>query len=134
MRAGARGSEPTENEPGTGPAPPVSPALSADENQKEDENQPVALIRLKPVAAELTDRDPLPTDFMAADEQGSPELEVLVIFRRKIGGLRKLPRQQRAQELRAALEWLWSTMAALREKRSYARHRRHIVRQFPAPE
>lgn len=129
MRAGTSDSGPTENDRGTGPAPPVSPVLSANENQKENENQPFAPIRLKLSGTELTGGDRLPVELMSTEEEGSPELEVLLIFRRKIAGLRKLPRQQRAQEIRAALEWLWSSIAALREKRAYARHRQHMLRQ-----
>jgi uncharacterized protein with von Willebrand factor type A (vWA) domain len=133
MRAGTSDSGPTENDQGTGPAPSVSPALSANENQKEDEKQPLMPIRLNPAEAELTGGDRLPVELMSAEE-GSPELEILLIFRRKIAGLRKLTRQQRTQEIRAALEWLWSTMAALREKRLYQRHARQASRRFRRPD
>jgi len=83
-------------------------------------------IHFKPVAAELTGRDLLPAELMSVEEEGCPEFEIMKIFRQKIAGLRKLPRHQRAQEIRATLEWLWSTMKGLREKRLYARHRRHM--------
>jgi hypothetical protein len=64
----------------------------------------------------------LPTvDFGLTDDQDSPEAEVVSIFRRKIAGIRFMSRQERAQAVRAALEWLWFAMAALREKRAYAR-------------
>jgi hypothetical protein len=134
MRAGNSDSELTENELGTGPATPVSPAHLASENREEGEKQPAASIRFMAVATELTGCDLLAAEIMSAEEEGSPELEILLIFRRKITGMRRLPRQQRAQAIRAALEWMWSTMAALREKRAYGRHRRHIIRQFPTPE
>jgi hypothetical protein len=60
-------------------------------------------------------------DFGPIDDQDSPEAELVSIFRRKLAGLRFMSRQERAQAVRAALEWLWFAMAALREKRAYAR-------------
>ena len=134
MGAGANDSEPTENDRGTVPATSVSPALSpANENQKEDEDQSFASSKFIPAASELTRREFLPAEMMSAEEEDTPDFEILKIFRRKIAGMRRLPRHQRAQVIRAALEWLWSNMAALREKRAYARHRRHIQRQIPTP-
>jgi hypothetical protein len=132
MRAGARDNDLTENDAGTGPATSESPAFSAYQYQKEEYLQ-TAVIKFRPAANELTCRDVLPADPIASEEEDSPDFEIMKIFRRKIAGLRRLPRAQRAQEIRAALEWLWSTMKALRDKRAYARHRRHILRQFPTP-
>jgi hypothetical protein len=60
-------------------------------------------------------------DFGPIDDQDSPEAEIVGIFRRKLAGLRFMSRQERAQAVRAALEWLWFAMAALREKRAFAR-------------
>jgi hypothetical protein len=129
MRAGASDSGSAENDTGTGPATPVSPALSAHQNQKE-EFQPVAPNKFWMAANELMHRDILPVDPIAGEEEDSPDFEIMNIFRRKIAGLRRLPKHQRAREIRAALEWLWSTMAALREKRAYARSRRHTLWQI----
>jgi hypothetical protein len=129
MRAGASDSESAENDTGTGPATPVSPTFSAHQNQKE-EDQPTAVIKLRPSANELTHRDILPVDPIPGEEEDSPEFEVMKMFRRKIAGLRRLPKHQRAQAIRAALEWLSATMKALRDKRAYARHRRHMLWQM----
>jgi hypothetical protein len=60
-------------------------------------------------------------DFGPTDDQEGPEAEIVGIFRRKLAGLRFMSRRERAQAVRAALEWLWFAMAALREKRAYAR-------------
>jgi hypothetical protein len=60
-------------------------------------------------------------DFGPIDDQDSPEAETVGIFRRKLAGLRFMSRQERAQAVRGALEWLWFAMAALREKRAFAR-------------
>jgi hypothetical protein len=128
MRAGASDSESAENDTGTGPATPVSPAISAHQYQKE-EYQPAASYRFWTAANELTRRDILPADPISSEEEGSPDFEIMRIFRRKIASLRRLPKHQRAQEIRAALEWLWSTLKGLREKRLYARHRRYVQRQ-----
>lgn len=118
--AGASDSEPMENKRGIGPATPVSAALSANEKRKEDGDQAFTLIKFNPAAPEVTRRDFLPAELMSTEEEDNPDVEIQLIFRRKIAGLRRLPRHQRAQALRAALEWLWSTLAALREKRAYA--------------
>jgi hypothetical protein len=130
MLAGASDSERTENDRGTGPATSVSPVLSANENQKEDDYQPFASGKLKMATSELTRPDLLAAEPTSAEDEGSPEFEILKIFRRRIAGLRRLPHHQRARAIRAALEWLWSTLAALREKRAYARHRRHMLWQM----
>jgi hypothetical protein len=127
MHAGASDSESAENDTGTGPATPVSPALSAHQNQKE-EDQPTAVIKFRPAASDLARRDIFPVDPIPGEEEDNPEFEVMKMFKQKMAGLRRLPKHQRAQAIRAALEWLWSTMAGLREKRAYARHQRHMQR------
>ena len=129
MRAGASDSESAENDAGTRPATSVSPAFSAHQNQKE-EYQPRAVVKIMPAVTELTRRDILPVEPFSTEEEDSPDVEIMKIFRRKIAGLRRLPRQQRAQAIRAALEWLWSTMAALRKKRLYERHARRMILQM----
>jgi hypothetical protein len=128
-RAGASDSDLTDNDHGTGPATSVFPALSANEYRKGDEDQPTTANKFGPVACELTHRDPLPAEVMPIEEEDSPDVEVMKIFRLKIAGLRRLPKHQRAQAIRLVLEWLWSTMAGLREKRLYERHARHTLRQ-----
>jgi hypothetical protein len=113
------------------PATPASPSVSANENRQEDEAQPSALIKFPCGTSDRTCYDPI--DLIFAEEEGNPEFEIVRIFRRKIAGLRRLPRHMRAQEIRAALEWLSATMKGLRDKRAYARHARKIMRQYPAP-
>jgi hypothetical protein len=130
MRAGAGDSDLTENDTGTRPASLVSPSVSANENLKEEKEQPFLPLNVKRVASELARPDRLPADLISVEEEGNPEFEVLLMFRQKIADLRRLPKHQKAQAHRAALEWLWSTMAALREKRAYARHRRRMVWQM----
>jgi hypothetical protein len=73
--------------------------------------------------------------FEPAEDLDSPESEIQDVFRRKIAGVRLLPRHERAQAVRAALEWLWFAMNALREKRAYENHTRHLLwrMQMPRP-
>ena len=82
MRAGASDSELTENDTGTGPATPVSPALSATGNQQEDEHQPATPITFRSETDELTRRNLLPADLMPVEEEGSPDVEILKIASR----------------------------------------------------
>jgi hypothetical protein len=124
MRAGGSDSGPTENEPGTGPATPASPSVSASHIRKEDESRPPTFTKIGREASGLTLRDLLSADLISPEEEASPEFEILKTFRLKIAGLRRLPRHQRAQAIRVALEWLSAMMKGLREKRAYARHRR----------
>jgi hypothetical protein len=132
-RAGGSDSGPTGNDSGTGPAPPASPSVSASESQKEDESPAPGLIKFGGEASDQKYLDLLLADLGSAEEEGSPEFEILKTFRRKIAGLRRLPRHQRAQAIRVALEWLSAMMNTLREKRAYARHSRRTFRQLPAP-
>jgi hypothetical protein len=83
----------------------------------------------------------------ARGRAGLPELESLEedegavreidqLFRRRLAGLRRLPRHQRAQALRAAREWRRQALRALKERRAAERHARHLLRQQlhkPAP-
>jgi hypothetical protein len=95
----------------------VSPAPSAQDHEKEFEHQPFACVRFQPAANEVL-RDVASSDEPGpVDEPGSQEAEIQAIFRSRIAGLRRLPKRERAQALRAALEWLWFAEAALREKR-----------------
>jgi hypothetical protein len=66
-------------------------------------------------ASEFALRDIASVDSGPAEEADSPETEIQTIFRLKIAGLRRLPCRERAQAFRAALEWLWFAMSALRE-------------------
>jgi len=127
MRNGGKGTL-AENERGTGPATPVSPATSASEQSRPDKFQAVARTILNAAAAiELTRRDFLSLGSDAPEDDGATEIEAE--FRRKIAGLRRLPRQQRAAAVRAAREWFLVALSALREKRARDRHARHMLRR-----
>jgi hypothetical protein len=111
----------TANDSGTGPATSASHALTAHTIEEYESYRVFASARFDASALEVI-RFSLPAiDFGPIDDPNSPEADIVNIFRRKLAGLRFMSRQERAQAVRAALEWLWFAMAALREKRSYAR-------------
>jgi hypothetical protein len=106
----------TANDGGTGPATSASHALTAHTIEEYERYRVFAA-----TALDVT-RLSLPAiDFGPIDDQDSPEAEIVSIFRRKLAGLRFMSRVERAQAVRAALEWLWFAMAALREKRAFVR-------------
>jgi hypothetical protein len=120
----------TANDRGTGPATLASPAPSANENERPREYQLLASAKFHPAAIELTRVGNSSVDPEPIEDADSPEVEIQMIFRRRIAGLRSLPRRERAQAFRAALEWLWFATAAMREKRLTERHARCMRRQL----
>jgi hypothetical protein len=112
-----------ENDHGTGPATPESPATSAYEKDRQ--------IRASAVGAFGSRFTPLePTD---GDESADAEIEAQ--FKYRLVGLRRMPRHQRAAALRATREWRQLALKALREKRERERHARHLLwrSQLPPP-
>ena len=129
---GARSSDPPANDRGTRPATPVSPDISASQN--EDSRSFEAPIPPEIEAPEEGDgpRAPSPEPL---EEDGSAEAEIEREFGGRLMGLRRLPRSQRGGALRAALEWRRDALAALREKRTRERQSRYAASklQRPAP-
>jgi hypothetical protein len=62
----------------------------------------------------------------ASEEEDEAIVAIHRIFRRKLSGSRRLRRQMREAELRAAREWLAIAMKDLREKRAYKPHARYM--------
>lgn len=62
-------------------------------------------------------------------------LEINQLFRRRLAGLRRLPRHQKADALRAARDWRRQALRAIKDRRAAERHARHLLRQLlkPAP-
>jgi hypothetical protein len=79
-------------------------------------------------AADLPELEPL-------EEDDGAVLEINQLFRRRLAGLRRLPRHQRAGALRAARDWRRQALGALKERRAAERRARHLLRQLlkPAP-
>jgi hypothetical protein len=63
------------------------------------------------------------------EDDGEPVGAIYKIFRQKLNGLRRLPRQLRDAELRAARDWLAIAMKDLGEKRAYKRQAIRMLRQ-----
>ena len=112
----------------------MSPALSASKDEGSGKYQLDAFARFKSAAIEFSHHGVASTE-EPSDETDNLDTEIQTIFRRKIAGLRLLPRRERAQARRAALEWLWFAMTDLREKRAHARYARYVLRrqQIPPP-
>jgi hypothetical protein len=64
------------------------------------------------------------------DEDDAADVDIDTIFKRKLMGLRLLPRRERAQAYRAAKAWRRAALKALREKRQSERHARYMLRQL----
>jgi hypothetical protein len=124
-----------ENEQGTGPAPPVSPACPAPTNEPRPAGQiriPVTFTR-EPLN-EVTGRGIHPLTSDPVDPDAGAELEIKMLFRTKLTALRHLPREQRAAASRAAREWLLLALKALAEKRRNARLDRRMLRRLHRPQ
>jgi hypothetical protein len=68
-------------------------------------------------------------EFEIAEEDDAANIDIDTIFKRKLMGLRLLPRRERAQAYRAAEEWRRAALKALRKKRLSERHARYMLRQ-----
>jgi hypothetical protein len=73
--------------------------------------------------------------FELVEEHEAAEAEIEAMFKRRLMGLRRLPRYQRAGALRAAREWRQVALKALRETRATERHARFMQWRLglPAP-
>ena len=93
-------------------------------------------LRVPPPAQGEDALDEPPSSMDLANEGDAAEIEIRTTFRRMMMGLRRLPRRERAQALRAAREWRSFALNALHEKRQRDRHARYMQRrrnQMPGP-
>jgi hypothetical protein len=115
----------------------VSPDYLAKENNRQFEAQPVIILAKFGSAAtnEVTRRTADPIDFDVFDDETSgAAAEIATVYRRKLAGLRYLPRSERPHALRAAREWRRSALRAIREKRATERYARRKLRPLLMPE
>lgn len=113
-----------ETDHGTRPAAPASPAIKSADEIDPASGPPVRLPREFDYGAviETTGRmHPFPG---LEDLQDDGAAEIDAEFRRRLMGLRHLRRGERAQALRAAREWRFLALKALRDKRANARRAR----------
>ncbi len=127
---GARDKGSTENDRGTGPATLASPASSANENDKAIEYRPFVESKLGATETDLPRHGIPSAGFEPVEDDDGSDIDIDTIFRRKLLGLRLLPRRERAQAYRAAKEWRRAALKALREKRLSERHARYMLRQL----
>ena len=64
------------------------------------------------------------------EEDDGALAEIEAAFQRKLSGLRRLRRPERALALRVARDWRRTAMKEWREKRSRERHARHALRRL----
>jgi hypothetical protein len=83
---------------------------------------------------EVTHRGPL-VGSDPLDEDETADVEIEMMFRRKLMGLRFLPRQQRAAAYRALRQWRFHALKTLQEKRAADRLAGFLLRrqQRPSP-
>jgi hypothetical protein len=106
-----------ENERGTRPATPASPATSANEKDRPILFQRPAQLFSSATPSEVT-RAGSDGEGFEPVEEGGAEGEIEAMFKAKLMDLRRLPRCQKPLALRAAREWRQSALAALRAKRA----------------
>jgi hypothetical protein len=67
-------------------------------------------------------------------EGEAEEIEIDTIYRRKLAGLRRLPKRERSHARKAARDWRTQALKALREKNATERHARRKLRLLLKPE
>jgi len=111
----------------------VSPDYTAKDNNWRVEKRPV-VIQAKfgsTATNDVTRRVARAVDFDEfEDETAGAELEIATLYRRKLAGLRYLPRNERPLARRAVREWYRSALRAIREKRATERHAMRTLRQL----
>jgi hypothetical protein len=125
------------NDRGIGLAALRSPADQASTSERSLDGPPIgygrspwhsATLEIGRRAARLPELEPL-------EEDEGAVREIKDLFGRRIVALRRLPRRERADALRAAREWRRLAFKALKEKRAAGRYARKMLRHLhkPAP-
>lgn len=125
-----------ENDPGIGLAAPRSPARQASTIEGLSEGQSGRRARSPwagAAAVEITKRTVCWPELEPIEAEEGAMREINEQFGRRLAGLRRLPRNQKAHALRAAREWRRQALRALKERRATRRHARHGVRQLQKP-
>jgi hypothetical protein len=125
------------NKRGTGPATSESPDYPA-HTTKQSSDRPsdvLARLTLRPSAViEVTKRHAPALAPEPFEDGVGAELEIDAEYQRRLAGLRRLPRHERAAALRLAREWRQLALRALREKRATARHAARSLRRLQRPQ
>jgi hypothetical protein len=118
---------------GIGPAPPRSPDYVARKIERSSEEPSDFCVRSSfnsRAVLEVTRRTVRLPELEPVADDDAAATEINDLFRRRLTGLRRLPRHDRSHALRAAREWRRLALKALREKRAAERHARHRLRQL----
>src|SRR5258708_25756704 len=111
---------------GTGPANPVSPAKPANKTtEPANLPAPTGAGFSREALIEVTRWNPFSPELEPLEDDEAEALEIEAEFKRRISGLRRLPRHARAEALRFSREQRTIALKTLREKRQRARHTRH---------
>jgi hypothetical protein len=127
-----------ETDRGIGLAALRSPDDQASTSERSSDWPPIGSARsawYSAAALETTQRAAHVPDLEPLEEDEGAVLEINQLFRRRLAGLRRLPRHQKADALRAAREWRRQALRAVKDKRAAERHARRLLRQLlkPAP-
>lgn len=123
------------NDRGTGPtATLASPDSSADKKDiSANAMSPIQAKFFSAARVELTGGDFAGQVLDDPEDDGTAEAEISAAFRRKLMGLRHLRRDERAQAFRAAREWRFLALKALRDKRANDRRAKYALRHLRKP-
>lgn len=116
------------NDRGTGLfAAPASPAPLANEKEKPNESQPLREEFPTRARGESVRDDSVPIGVGPMEDTDEESFAIEQEFGRRLAGLRRLPRRERAGALRAAREWRVLALKALKERKAGGRHARYLV-------
>jgi hypothetical protein len=121
---------------GIEPAPLRSPDYVASKSERSSEEPSDRCVQFNfnsRAALEVTRRAVLLPEFDPVADDDAAATEINDLFRRRLMGLRRLPRYERPHALRTARELRRLALKALREKRAAERHARHRLRQLQTP-
>jgi hypothetical protein len=111
-----------ENDRGTRPATPASPATSANESER-----PIQISVSPSISGAAAHAGPDGAGFEPVEADAGAEAEIESMFKAKLMDLRRLPRCERSLAFRAAREWHQSALNALRAKRARDRQAQYML-------
>jgi hypothetical protein len=121
------GSERAETDRGAGPiATPAPHETPASENSPFGFARTVARAEFPEAAFEVARGGPA-HEFESLADDGAAEAEINAAYRQRLSGLRRMRRHERAQAVRAAREWRFLSLKALRDKRARDRRARYEI-------
>ena len=118
---------------GAEPAALLSPDYMARKSERPTDQHFASLHREFSAALREVMGPGLPLSEVDAVEGEAEEIEIETIFRRKLAGVRQLPRSERPHARKAARDWRTQALKDLREKRARDRYASHTRRQLGQP-